>query len=76
MREEAHFCRTWFKGEWGDTAIYALLAASGAEPGRGLTAACALALAVAGWYRPGAVDLDLVRSPGGDAGNRPTGLTR
>jgi len=27
MREEAHFVENlWFKGEWGDTGIYALLA--------------------------------------------------
>lgn len=32
MRKEAHFVQDmWFKGEWGDTAIYALLAAEWRE---------------------------------------------
>ena len=27
MREEAHFVEdTWFKGEWGDTSMFAILA--------------------------------------------------
>ncbi|HEY2601005.1 MAG TPA: hypothetical protein VGI67_05575 [Thermoleophilaceae bacterium] len=31
---EAHFVEhSWFKGEWGDTGIYALLAASGSSGG-------------------------------------------
>jgi RimJ/RimL family protein N-acetyltransferase len=33
MRQEAHFVEdTWFKGEWGDTAIYALLERDWAAP--------------------------------------------
>jgi RimJ/RimL family protein N-acetyltransferase len=32
MRREGHFRQDmWFKGEWGDTAVYALLAAEWRE---------------------------------------------
>src|SRR5436190_1234172 len=38
MREEAHHVEDlWFKGEWGDTAIYAILDREWRRPAGGLT---------------------------------------